>query len=95
VWWQQHVLGAERTLVVWEEHDGFVPIDDEPRSAWVDRDESEIGTLVQLATSLIDELHRRTTLRSGTRPVSSADGPDQRMPPPVAREPFRALALAD
>ncbi len=87
VWWQQHVLGAERTLVVWEEHDGFVPIGDEPRSAWVDRDEAEIGTLVRLATALIDELHHRTT---GNRPRH-----EERMPPVAPREPFRALALAD
>ena len=40
IWWQQHVLEAERTLVVWEEHDGFVPVDDEPRCAWVDRDDA-------------------------------------------------------
>ena len=25
VWWQQYVLGAERTLVVWEQHDEFMP----------------------------------------------------------------------
>lgn len=87
VWWQQHVLGAERTLVAWEEHDAFVPVDDEPRCAWVDRDEAEIGALVRLATALIDELHRRTTLN---RPLP------ERMPRPAApREPFRALALAD
>ena len=43
VWWQQHVLGAERTLVAWEEHDAFVPVGDEPRCAWVDRDEAEIA----------------------------------------------------
>lgn len=90
VWWQQHVLVAERTLVVWEEHNGFVPIDDEPRSAWVDRDEVEIGNLVRLATSLIDELHRRTTLGRTAPPA------EQRMPRPASpREPFRALALAE
>lgn len=81
VWWQQHVLGAERTLVVWEEHDGFVPVGDEPRCAWVDRDEREIGQLVRLATELIDELYRRTMERR----ARVAD----------AREPYRALALAD
>lgn len=87
VWWQQHVLGAHRTLVVWEEHVGFVPRDEEPRCAWVDRDDVEIAKLVRLATALIDELHRRTMMG---RP---RDG----MPRPVAgaREPFRALALAD
>jgi YqaJ-like viral recombinase domain len=88
VWWQQHVLGAERTLVAWEQHDDFVPVGDEPRCAWIDRDDVEIGKLVGLATALIDELHRRTT----SKPVAAAE----RMPPPAApRQPFRALALAD
>ena len=87
VWWQQHVLGAERTLVVWEEHDAFVPVRDEPRCAWVDRDEAEIAKLVGLATTLIDELHRRHLLGA---PES------ERMPrPDASRQPFRALALAD
>lgn len=87
VWWQQHVLGAERTLVAWEEHDGFVPVGDEPRCAWVDRDEEEIGKLVRLATALIDELHRRHI---------SNRRDEQRMPQPEPpRQPFRALALAD
>ena len=31
VWWQQYVLGAERTLVVWEQHDDFVPVARRPR----------------------------------------------------------------
>lgn len=87
VWWQQHVLGAERTLVAWEEHDDFVPVADEPRCAWVDRDQHEIDKLVRLATSLIDELHRR---HLAGKPV------EERMPRPEAsRQPFRALALAD
>ena len=60
VWWQQHVLGADRTLVIWEQHVDFVPVGDEPKCAWVDRDEAEIGKLVRLATALIDELHRVT-----------------------------------
>jgi hypothetical protein len=86
VWWQQHVLGAERTLVAWEQHDGFVPVGDEPRCAWVDRDDAEIAKLVRLATSLIDELHRRTMLRRAHAPMPASDMP---------RQPFRALALAD
>lgn len=84
VWWQQHVLGAERTLVVWEQHDDFVPVHDEPKCAWIDRDEREISKLVGLATDLIDELYRRTQLAK--RPAAPAQRP---------REPFRALALAD
>lgn len=88
VWWQQHVLGAERTLVAWEQHDGFVPVGDEPRCAWVDRDEAEIAKLVRLATALIDELYLRTT-----RSRQQAERMPQ--PPAAPREPFRALALAD
>ncbi|WP_127472913.1 YqaJ viral recombinase family protein [Microbacterium sulfonylureivorans] len=86
VWWQQHVLGAERTLVAWEQHDAFVPVGDEPRCAWVERDDAEIAKLVRLATALIDELYHRTT----------KGRPAERMPqPPAPRQPFRALALAD
>lgn len=87
VWWQQHVLGAERTLVAWEQHDDFVPIGDEPQCAWVERDQVEIDKLVRLATALIDELHRRH--------VRSRSRTDQAPPPSAPREPFRALALAD
>jgi hypothetical protein len=102
VWWQQYVLGAERTLVAWEQHDGFVPIDDEPRCAWVDRDETEIARLVGLATALIDELYRRTHLRHSTSPASSeAAAPDAATavipepvsPPARSRDAYRALAL--
>lgn len=60
VWWQQYVLGAERTLMVWERHENFVPVGD-PEFVWIDRDESEIERLVNLATQLIDVLIDRTT----------------------------------
>jgi hypothetical protein len=59
VWWQQYVLGAERTLVVWEQHEGFVPVGAEPEVRWVDRDESEIHRLVVLADRLLDAMQRR------------------------------------
>ena len=93
VWWQQHVLGAERTLVAWEQHDGFVPVGDEPRCVWVDRDETEIAKLVRLATALIDELYHRTQVQR--RPVSADRGERMPQPPAPPRQPFRALALAD
>lgn len=59
VWWQQYVLGAERTLVVWEEHRDFVPVGD-PKTQWVDRDENEIAQLVWLANQLIQTLIERS-----------------------------------
>lgn len=61
VWWQQYVLGAERTLVVWEQHENFVPVGREPLCRWVDRDENEIAMLVRRADMmlmLIGELAR-------------------------------------
>lgn len=58
VWWQQYVLGAERTLVVWEQHADFVPVDPEPRCRWVDRDDNEIHVLVSLADRLLELLRR-------------------------------------
>ncbi|MBK0419513.1 YqaJ viral recombinase family protein [Leucobacter sp. CSA1] len=60
IWWQQYVLGAERTLMVWERHENFVPVGD-PECRWIDRDENEIERLVRLAMSLIDTLIERTT----------------------------------
>jgi hypothetical protein len=86
VWWQQHVLGAERTLVAWEQHSEFVPVDDEPRCAWVERDEAEISKLVVLATALIDELYMRTQHGRRTDGMPRAE---------ASREMFRSLALAD
>jgi hypothetical protein len=63
VWWQQYVLGAERTLVVWEQHVDFVPLDAEPRCQWVDRDDNEIEMLVRLADALIRELQAGVMVR--------------------------------
>ena len=60
VWWQQYVLGAERTLIVWERHEDFVPVGD-PEYRWIERNESEIERLVKLAGELIDVLIQRTT----------------------------------
>ncbi len=92
VWWQQHVLGAERTLFVWEEHDDFRPVDDEPRCVWIDRDDREIRQLVGLATRLIDELYHRTT---GNRPPAVEPLAASRRESLRERDAFRALALAD
>ena len=58
VWWQQYVLGAERTLVVWEQHENFVPVAAEPRWQWVERDDNQIHQLVVLASRLLDLMHR-------------------------------------
>lgn len=58
VWWQQYVLGAERTLVVWEQHDDFIPMYTEPTCRWVERDDNEIHVLVGLADRLLALMRR-------------------------------------
>jgi hypothetical protein len=58
VWWQQYVLGAERTLLVWEQHRDFVPVATEPMVRWIDRDENEIHVLVGLANQLLTLMRR-------------------------------------
>ncbi len=55
IWWQQHVLGAERTLFVWEQHDEYVPVGP-PRYQWVERDDAEIARLVATADRLFELL---------------------------------------
>lgn len=57
IWWQQYVLGAERTLFVWEEHVEFVPVG-RPKHRWVERDEDEIAMLVDRADQLLALLAR-------------------------------------
>jgi hypothetical protein len=56
VWWQQYVLGADRTLFVWEKHDDFVPVADEPECRWIDRDDDAIRGLIALADLVLDRL---------------------------------------
>ena len=61
VQWQQYVLGSERTLFVWEQHENFVPISDAPQHIWIERDEEMIAHLVNVANHLIAEIIRRQT----------------------------------
>lgn len=93
VWWQQHVLGAERTLFAWEEHRDFRPLRDEPTCTWIDRDDAEIAKLVALATELIDELYRMTTGRDV--PQQNLSPREQAMLRAATTDAYRALALID
>ena len=58
IWWQQYVLGADRTLLVWEQHLDFVPVDVEPKARWIERDDNEIHVLVGLANKLLGMMRR-------------------------------------
>jgi hypothetical protein len=58
IWWQQYVLGAERTLLVWEQHLDFVPVSPEPQHRWIERDDNEIHMLVGLADKMLSLMRR-------------------------------------
>ncbi len=62
--WNMHVMGADRLLFVWEEHRNFQPVDAEPRSWWVIRDDAAIQKLITIADLVLDglaEAHRFRT----------------------------------
>ena len=82
IWWQQYVLGAERTLFVWEQHDGFVPLRDEPECRWVDRDDAEIEKLVALAADLIELLRQATSAPAPASRASTMPAPAETAPEP-------------
>lgn len=56
IYWQQYVLGAQRTLFVWEEHNDFVPTHTEPKTLWVERNNDVIASLQLLAVSLVKSI---------------------------------------
>ena len=58
IYWQQYVLGAERTLFVWEQHKDFVPLHSEPRIQWIERDDAAIDDVLKRAAALIAEIVR-------------------------------------
>jgi hypothetical protein len=59
--WQMYVLGAQRVLFAWEQHDDDwpepQPLEDEPRFAWVDRDDAEIARLIEIADRFLEALN--------------------------------------
>lgn len=58
--WQQYVIGAQKTLFVWEQHENFVPVQAVPQFQWVQRDDAMIADLIDKAGALVDELRRAT-----------------------------------
>lgn len=49
MWWEQYVMGVERTLLVWEQHRGFRPVTMEPQYVWFYRDDAEISKLIAIS----------------------------------------------
>lgn len=54
--WEMYVMGANRNLLVWEQHENFVPVGLEPVTLWVERDEVTINKLTKLAEALLVRL---------------------------------------
>lgn len=58
--WQMHVMGGQRVLFVWEQHDDNwpdpKPVHDEPQWRWIDRDQKRIDELVAIADDFLRSL---------------------------------------
>lgn len=56
--WQMHVIGANRCLFVWEQHNNVWPTPDPYpiRSEWIDRDQAVIDKLITLADHALTAL---------------------------------------
>lgn len=61
--WEHHVMGAARTLFVWEEHEAFQPLKMEPESMWFDRDDDRIDTLITIADLVLEGMDAAAQFR--------------------------------
>ncbi|KAK1548444.1 hypothetical protein Q3G72_017827 [Acer saccharum] len=73
--WQMYVTGAEQTLFVWEQHDddwdtGPTPLYEEPRYAWVLRDQELIDELIVDAELALAE---RDAFAASVEPAEEGD----------------------
>ena len=75
--WQMLVMGAERTLFVWEQHDSNwpdpKPIHPEPLWCWVLRDENRIAKLIEIADDFLAALDRARVIPDELSAVASDD----------------------
>lgn len=58
VQWEMMVMDAESCLYVWEEHENFVPVDIEPKWLLIERDETTINKLRNLAEVALKRLDK-------------------------------------
>lgn len=54
MWWEQYVMGTDRTLFIWEAHRDGQPVDMEPESVWFHRDDNEIHKLITIADIVLE-----------------------------------------
>jgi len=54
MWWEQYVMGAKRTALVWEQHVDFRPVSMEPTLIWFERNDEAIDRLVTIANYVLD-----------------------------------------
>jgi hypothetical protein len=55
MWWEMYVMDTDRTLFLWEPHDGDGhPTAPEPFSQWFYRDDTQISTLITIADLVLE-----------------------------------------
>lgn len=53
MWWEQFVLGATKSLFVWEVHNQFAPQEMEAQSIIVERDDNKIEDLIEIGEAVL------------------------------------------
>lgn len=66
--WQMHVMSAERTLFVWEQHHDFTPVA-VPEWCWVLRDQRRIDELIAIRDEFVAELEAERQRRANETPA--------------------------
>lgn len=61
--WEQYVMGADRTLFIWEKHTNYVPDEMEPVSQWFYRDDIQIAKLVTIANLVLTGMDEAEAFR--------------------------------
>ncbi len=61
--WEQYVMEAQQTLLVWEHHEGFAPVSMDPASVIIDRDDAMIDKLVTIASLVLEGMDAAAQFR--------------------------------
>lgn len=57
--WEMFVMGAQTNLLVWEQHQDFIPVDLEPKKFLIERDDNQIAKMLELAQEFLVELDKQ------------------------------------
>jgi hypothetical protein len=57
--WEMYIMGAAYNLLVWEQHQDFIPVNLEPMQKVLKRDNEEIERLIKIGYEFLNELDKQ------------------------------------